>query len=199
MFERMTDHARRALVLAQAEARNLQHLEIGTEDLLIALMLIDADLPARTLATLGVPLETARKNVEKLKIPAAAHRPQGDVPFTERAKKSLEGALRDAIQLGDDYIGTEHLLFGIIRCDSDTVGTVYGVYPGTVRQAVVKLKGEELVASRIAAESAKESEGRSTADILFDIELQKTHLRELEDELAEAQKRECGIDPQYHH
>jgi len=199
MFEHFTDHARRTLVLAQAEARELRHVNVGTHDLLIALMLLEDDIPARALAKLGVPLETARKNVEKLHFSAAEWLPQGDLPFTINAKKSLEFALREAMQFGDDFIGTEHLLLGIIRHDGDAVNDVYCVYPATVRQTVAALMLERIASKQTATKAPEEPALRSSDEISAEIESLNDRLRELKTELDAAVKRETGCDPSWHH
>jgi len=198
MFERYTDHARRTIALAEVEARQHHHAQLGTEHLLVALMLLEYDIPARSLRDLGVPLETARLNLEKLRLPAVT-RPIAHVPFTVPAKKCLEFALREALQLGDNYIGPEHLLLGIIRHDSEAVNNVYGVYPGTVRQTAVRQMAERNGSVMTATVVPEEPTERSSADIQFDIELQEEHLRQLREELAQAVKRETGCDPSYHH
>jgi ATP-dependent Clp protease ATP-binding subunit ClpC len=191
MFERFTDHARSAVVLAQEEARMLRHLKIGTEDLLIALMQLEDDIPARALARLGVPLEAARKNVEKLQLPAATNISQ-QVPFTDAAKKCLELALREALQLDNNYIGTEHLLLGIIRHDMDTVQHVYGVNPGTVRQMIVTLMSERHVAAKIATMPQEEPTIRSSTEILAEMDELRRRLRDLDFELDYARKEEAS-------
>jgi ATP-dependent Clp protease ATP-binding subunit ClpC len=197
MFERFTDHARQAVILAQQEARDLHHAEVGTEDLLIALMLIEDCIPARAMARLGVPLETARKNVGRMEIPVLPRAPH-DVPFTASAKQCLESALREALQLGNDYIGPEHLLLGIIRRDFEAVNDVYCVHPGAVRQMTVRLLGERLFEAKITT-TPSEPVARSSSDVTADIESLENRLRELRTELNAAIKRETGCDPSYHH
>ncbi|MDO5688326.1 MAG: ATP-dependent Clp protease ATP-binding subunit [Pseudoscardovia radai] len=121
MFERFTDRARRVIVLAQEEARSLQHNYIGTEHLLLGLIREGDGVAAKTLASKGVDLETARKQVEEM-IGKGHAVPSGHIPFTPHAKQVLELSLREALQLGHSYIGTEHILLGLIQ-EGEGVGT----------------------------------------------------------------------------
>jgi ATP-dependent Clp protease ATP-binding subunit ClpC len=114
MFERFTDRARRTVVLAQEEARLLQHNYIGTEHLLLGLIHEGEGVAAKALESLGIGLDAVRQQVEEI-IGRGQHAQSGHIPFTPRAKKVLELALREAIQLGHNYIGTEHILLGLIR------------------------------------------------------------------------------------
>jgi ATP-dependent Clp protease ATP-binding subunit ClpC len=114
MFERFTDRARRTVVLAQEEARLLQHNYIGTEHILLGLIREGEGVAAKALESLGIGLEAVRQQVEEI-IGRGQQAPSGHIPFTPRAKKVLELALREAIQLGHTYIGTEHILLGLIR------------------------------------------------------------------------------------
>src|SRR5580658_10249457 len=114
VFERFTDRARRVLVLAQEEARLLNHSFIGTEHLLLGLIHEGDGLAAKTLESLGISLEAVRAKVADTIGPAGVA-PTGSPPFTPRAKKVLELALREALQLGHNYIGTEHILLGLVR------------------------------------------------------------------------------------
>ena len=121
MFERFTDHARRVIVLAQEEARTLQHNYIGTEHLLLGLIREGEGVAAKALAAKGVTLEDTRKQVEEM-IGKGNAAPNGHIPFTPHAKQVLELSLREALQLGHSYIGTEHILLGLIR-EGEGVGT----------------------------------------------------------------------------
>ena len=114
MFERFTDRARRVVVLAQEEARLLNHNYIGTEHLLLGLIHEGEGLAAKALESLGVSLDQVRSQVEDM-IGVGTATPQGHIPFTPRAKKVLELSLREALQLGHNYIGTEHILLGLVR------------------------------------------------------------------------------------
>jgi ATP-dependent Clp protease ATP-binding subunit ClpC len=114
MFERFTDRARRVVVLAQEEARMLNHNYIGTEHILLGLAHEGESVAARALGSLGISLETVRRDVEEI-IGQGQSAPPGHIPFTPRAKKVLELSLREALQLGHSYIGPEHLLLGLVR------------------------------------------------------------------------------------
>jgi ATP-dependent Clp protease ATP-binding subunit ClpC len=114
MFERFTDRARRVVVLAQEEARHLQHNYIGTEHILLGLIHEGDGVAARALESLGISHEAVRQQVEEV-IGRGQYASSGHIPFTPRAKKVLELGLREAIQLGHSYIGTEHILLGLIR------------------------------------------------------------------------------------
>ena len=121
MFERFTDRARRVIVLAQEEARTLQHNYIGTEHLLLGLIREGEGVAAKALASKGVTLDDTRKQVEEM-IGKGNAAPNGHIPFTPHAKQVLELSLREALQLGHSYIGTEHILLGLIR-EGEGVGT----------------------------------------------------------------------------
>ena len=115
MFERFTDRARRVVVFAQDEARGLNHNWIGTEHLLLAVIREGHGVGAKALESMQISLDAARQQVESMI--GRGQNPVGDghIPFTPRAKKVLELSLREALQLGHDYIGTEHILLGLIR------------------------------------------------------------------------------------
>jgi len=114
MFERFTDRARRVVVLAQDEARMLNHDFIGTEHILLGLTREGQGAAASALQSLGISRETVRQQVEQI-IVRGQQAPPGHIPFTPRAKKVLEFSLRESQQLGHDYIDTEHILLGLIR------------------------------------------------------------------------------------
>ncbi len=114
MFQRFTDRARRAVHLAQEEARLLRHNWVGTEHLLLGLLYEEEGVAARALASLGISREDVRVQVEEM-IGYGENSPAGPIPFTARAKNALELSLREALQLGHHYIGTEHLLLGLLR------------------------------------------------------------------------------------
>jgi ATP-dependent Clp protease ATP-binding subunit ClpC len=113
MFERFTDRARNVVVLAQEEARLLKHNYIGTEHILLGLARESDGLAAKALEALGISLEAAREQVVEI-IGRGERSPSGHIPFTPRAKKVLELSLREALQLGHHYIGTEHILLGVL-------------------------------------------------------------------------------------
>ena len=114
MFERFTNQSRRVVVLAQEEARMLDHNYIGTEHLLLGLLHEGRGSAARALTAMDVTLSAARDQVVAL-VGRGQEQPSGHIPFTPRAKKSLELSLRESLQLGDGYIGTGHLMLGVIR------------------------------------------------------------------------------------
>jgi len=141
MFERFTDRARRVVVLAQEEARLLNHNYIGTEHLLLGLIHEGEGLAAKALESLGVSLDQVRSQVEDM-IGVGTATPQGHIPFTPRAKKVLELSLREALQLGHNYIGTEHILLGLLR-EGEGVATQVllkiGLELQKIRQTVLQL------------------------------------------------------------
>ena len=141
MFERFTDRARRVVVLAQEEARMLNHNYIGTEHLLLGLVHEGEGIAARALESLGITLNSVREQVQDI-IGPGANAPSGHIPFTPRAKKVLELSMREAIQLNHGYIGTEHILLGMVRANEGVANQVLaklGVEPAAVRQAVMDL------------------------------------------------------------
>ncbi len=141
MFERFTDRARRVVVLAQEEARLLNHNYIGTEHILLGLIHEGEGVAAKALESLGISLEAVRKQVEEI-IGQGTQSPSGHIPFTPRAKKVLELSLREALQLGHNYIGTEHILLGLIREGEGVAAQVLvklGADLSRVRQQVIQL------------------------------------------------------------
>lgn len=114
MFERFTEKARRVVVYAQEEARMLSQDYIGTEHLLLGLIREEEGIAARALKNLKINLEDVRSQIEDI-VGKGTATPSGHIPFTPRAKKVLELALRESLQLGHNYIGTEHILLGLIR------------------------------------------------------------------------------------
>jgi ATP-dependent Clp protease ATP-binding subunit ClpC len=141
MFERFTDRARRVVVLAQEEARMLNHNYIGTEHILLGLIHEGEGVAAKALESLGISLEAVRSQVEEI-IGQGQQAPSGHIPFTPRAKKVLELSLREALQLGHNYIGTEHILLGLIREGEGVAAQVLmklGADLARVRQQVIQL------------------------------------------------------------
>ncbi|HET9058315.1 MAG TPA: ATP-dependent Clp protease ATP-binding subunit [Acidimicrobiales bacterium] len=141
MFERFTDRARRVLVLAQEEARLLNHNFIGTEHILLGLIHEGEGVAAKALESLGISLEAVREKVEETIGPAGTST-TGSPPFTPRAKKVLELSLREALQLGHNYIGTEHMLLGLVREGEGVAAQVLvslGADLSRVRQQVIQL------------------------------------------------------------
>jgi ATP-dependent Clp protease ATP-binding subunit ClpC len=141
VFERFTDRARRVVVLAQEEARMLNHNYIGTEHILLGLIHEGEGVAAKALQSLGISLEGVRQQVEEI-IGQGQQAPSGHIPFTPRAKKVLELSLREALQLGHNYIGTEHILLGLIREGESVAAQVLvklGADLNRVRQVVIAL------------------------------------------------------------
>jgi ATP-dependent Clp protease ATP-binding subunit ClpC len=143
MFERFTDRARRVVVLAQEEARLLDHNYIGTEHLLLGLLHEGQGVAAGALEALGVDLAEVRSRVEGM-IGRGQHEQSGHIPFTPRAKKVLEISLREAMNLGHDYIGTEHILLGLVREGQGVAAQVLndmGARASRVAEKVIELAG----------------------------------------------------------
>ena len=160
MFERFTDRARRVVVLAQEEARMLGHNYIGTEHILLGLIHEGEGVAAKALESLGVSQEAVRRQVEEI-IGQGERVPSGHIPFTPRAKKVLELSLREALQLGHNYIGTEHILLGLIREGEGVAAQVLvklGADLNRVRQQVIQLlhgdQGKEPAAAGAPSETA---------------------------------------------
>jgi ATP-dependent Clp protease ATP-binding subunit ClpA len=161
MFERFTDRARRVVVLAQEEARMLNHNYIGTEHILLGLIHEGQGVAAQALTSLGISLEAVRQQVEEI-IGLGQQAQSGHIPFTPRAKKVLELSLREALQLGHNYIGTEHILLGLIREGEGVAAQVLvrlGADLNRVRQQVVHLvhseKGDRPTRVAAAAEPVR--------------------------------------------
>ena len=162
LFERFTDRARRVVVLAQEEARLLNHSYIGTEHILLGLIHEGEGVAAKALESLSISLEAVRAQVEEI-IGQGGSSPSGHIPFTPRAKKVLELSLREALQLGHNYIGTEHILLGLLR-EGEGVATQVlvklGADLGKVRQQVIQLlSGYQGPASKGEAPSGGQSSG----------------------------------------
>jgi len=141
MFERFTDRARRVVVLAQEEARMLNHNYIGTEHILLGLIHEGEGVAAKALETLDISLDAVREQVQEI-IGQGQQSPTGHIPFTPRAKKVLELSLREGLQLGHNYIGTEHILLGLIREGEGVAAQVLiklGADLNRVRQQVIQL------------------------------------------------------------
>jgi ATP-dependent Clp protease ATP-binding subunit ClpC len=163
MFERFTDRARRVVVLAQEEARMLSHNYIGTEHILLGLIHEGDGIAAKALESLGISLEGVRAQVEEI-IGQGQQAPSGHIPFTPRAKKVLELSLREALQLGHNYIGTEHILLGLIREGEGVAAQVLqklGADLNRVRQQVIQLlsgyQGKEAQTAGTAPEATPSS------------------------------------------
>ncbi len=177
MFERFTDRARRVVVLAQEEARLLNHNYIGTEHILLGLIHEGEGVAARALESMDINLESVRSQVVEI-IGQGSQAPSGHIPFTPRAKKVLELSLREALQLGHNYIGTEHILLGLIREGEGVAAQVLvklGAELTKVRQTVIQLlsgvQGEEGSSSGThpgGSASGSRGEGGSTGSTVLD-------------------------------
>ena len=177
MFERFTDRARRVVVLAQEEARLLNHSYIGTEHILLGLIHEDEGVAAKAMQSLGISLEAVRSQVEEI-IGQGGSSPSGHIPFTPRAKKVLELSLREALQLGHNYIGTEHILLGLIREGEGVAAQVLvklGADLSRVRQQVIQLlsgyqggqgKGEPQAAAAPGGAAKEEATDKGNSQIL---------------------------------
>ena len=169
MFERFTDRARRVVVLAQEEAKMLNHNYIGTEHILLGLIHEGEGVAAKSLESLDISLDAVREQVQEI-IGQGQQQPTGHIPFTPRAKKVLELSLREALQLGHNYIGTEHILLGLIREGEGVAAQVLvklGADLNRVRQQVIQLlsgyQGKEAV-SVGAQESGGDAKGSQVLD-----------------------------------
>jgi Clp amino terminal domain, pathogenicity island component len=164
MFERFTNRARRAVVLASEEARLLGHEQIGTEHILLGLLHEGSGVAGRALDSLGVTLAAARAQVPGAG--GAGSGKSGRIAFTQRAKTALELALREALQLGHEYIGTEHILLGLVRDDKDSAAQIIaglGADRAAVRRRVLQLV-PSLSGTRRIAEAASAARLRLRPD-----------------------------------
>jgi hypothetical protein len=174
MFERFTDRARRVVVLAQHEARRLNHGYIGTEHLLLGLIHEGEGVAARALESLGISLEAVRHQVEEV-IGQGQHEPAQKIPFTPRAKKALELSRREALAMGHNYVGTEHILLGLLREGDGVAAQVLvglGVDLNRVREQVIQVLhshqgGDEPASGRGGRRSGKA--GRRQRGLLAEI------------------------------
>ncbi|HEY4613858.1 MAG TPA: ATP-dependent Clp protease ATP-binding subunit [Citricoccus sp.] len=176
MFERFTDRARRVVVLAQEEARMLNHSYIGTEHILLGLIHEGEGVAAKALESLSISLGAVREQVQEI-IGQGQQTPSGHIPFTPRAKKVLELSLREALQLGHNYIGTEHILLGLIREGEGVAAQVLvklGADLNRVRQTVIQLlsgyqggaSGKETAGAGVS--SGGQSEGAPAGSVVLD-------------------------------
>ena len=206
MFERFTDRARRVVVLAQEEARIFNHNYIGTEHLLVGLIREDGGA-GKGLESLGISVDAVRRQVEEM-VGVGEQAPSGHVPFTSRAKKVLELSLREALQLGHDCIGTEHILLGLIR-EGDGVAAQVLVRLGAdlnqVRQQVIQrshgFQGEDEPGSTRAVQRSGLLSRVDAIEQRLSILEQRVgtglDLRELDREIAQVRRdREAAIEAQ---
>jgi ATP-dependent Clp protease ATP-binding subunit ClpC len=206
MFERFTERARRVVVLAQEEARMLNHNYIGTEHILLGLIREGSGVAAKALESLGISLEAVRQQVKEI-IGRGQQSPSGHIPFTPRAKKVLELSLREAQALGHNYIGTEHILLGLIREGSGVAAQVLvklGADLNRTRQQVVQLlpgrAGENLIGEGSPlpgdAPTRVDSLDRRLAAIERWVGL-RPDLNDLDQEIARVRReKEAAIDSQ---
>ena len=200
VFERFTDRARRVVVLAQEEARLLNHNYIGTEHLLLGLLSEGEGLAAQTLESLRVDLHAARSRVEEI-IGQGTASPSGHIPFTPRAKKVLELSLREALQLGHNHIGTEHLLLGLVR-EGQGVGAQVLVEMGAnlkrVRQQIVGIIGSgasEEIAGEPADVSATGNPDLVIESLAGEVRRLRREVDRLRDELRRAEAGPAPLRP----
>ena len=186
MFERFTDRARRVVVLAQEEARMLNHDYVGTEHILLGLVREGGGVAAQALESLGITEESARQQVEEIAGPGQPGPQRGHLPLTPRAKKILQLSMREAIALGHAYIGTEHILLGLVREDDGVAVRVLnnlGVDPNRVRQQVIRL----VSARRVQEEPGTgRSAGRGKRKLLSEL---RGHLDSLDWRLSVLEQR----------
>jgi Clp amino terminal domain, pathogenicity island component/ClpX C4-type zinc finger len=195
VFERFTDRARRVVVLAQEEARLLNHNYIGTEHILLGLIHEGDGVAARALDALDVSLEAVRARVEAI-IGAGTSSPSGHIPFTPRAKKVLEYALREALRLGHNSIGTEHILLAIIREEQGVAAQVLtemGVDLPRIRQTVIGNIGEG-ESERIVSEEDVEGTTLRGRELL--VESLMGEVRRLRGDVDRLRKALGGPDPE---
>jgi len=192
MFERFTDRARRVVVLAQEESQRLSHNYIGSEHLLLGLLAEQEGVAARALQSLNVTLTAAREQVEEM-IGPGQQTPRGHIPFTPRAKKILELALREALTMGSEVINTEHLLLGLID-EGDGVGAQIlqrlGATPQAVREAVATLIPDEPEAAEVTGPG---SEPRAVS-VTRRVGIRVDALTEIKDLLAGIDRRLSAIE-----
>ncbi|MFJ9363299.1 ATP-dependent Clp protease ATP-binding subunit [Nocardia sp. NPDC101769] len=170
MFERFTDRARRVVVLAQEEARMLNHNYIGTEHILLGLIHEGEGVAAKSLESLGISLEGVRSQVEEI-IGQGQQAPSGHIPFTPRAKKVLELSLREALQLGHNYIGTEHILLGLIREGEGVAAQVLvklGADLNRVRQQVIQLLSGYQGKEPVEGSGSRGEQGTPSTSLVLD-------------------------------
>jgi ATP-dependent Clp protease ATP-binding subunit ClpC len=215
MFERFSDPARRVVVLAQEEARLLNHNYIGTEHILLGVIHEGEGVAARALRSLGINLDAVRQEVDEI-IGRGGSPPSGHIPFTPRAKKVLELSLREALQLGHNYIGTEHILLGLLREGEGVACQVLvnlGANLPTVRARVYELLAggatEETTAERVPIPPLSSElreviqEARQAAEAKGASEVAPIHLflaaAQHPDGAAGRMLRAVGVDPEELH
>lgn len=170
MFERFTDRARRSIVLAQEESRQLNHDYIGTEHILLGLLLEGEGVAAKALNALGFTHQSGRDLVEAV-VGCGSGTREGHIPFTPEAKKALEMALREALQLGHNYIGTEHVLLGLVR-EGERLAKLQ-IDPVAVRRQVVQMLTRQVAqSSQIQVQMDADDLVALVCDVLSDRQVQ---------------------------
>jgi Clp amino terminal domain, pathogenicity island component/UvrB/uvrC motif len=191
MLERFTDRARRAVQLAEEEARMLDHNYIGTEHILLGLIREGEGVAAKALESLGISLDAVRQQVEEI-IGRGQQVPFDVIPFTPRSKKVLELSLRESLQLGHNYIGTEHILLGLIREGDGVAAQVLvklGADPNRVRQQVI-----QLIAAQPHPGGLPPREGVPATEARARLDAIEGRLAAIEGQLAAVEQR-VGIRP----
>ncbi len=198
VFERFTDQARRVVVLAQEEARLLNHNYIGTEHVLLGMLHEGGGIAAQVLESRDVSLEATRARVDEI-VGKGSSSPSGHIPFTPRAKKALEYALREALQLGDHFIGSEHLLLGLLRERQGVAIRILeqlGIDQGQVREQVIEMADRER-AERIESDEELEGTETSSGELLVESLMGEVRrLRSELDRLREALRRPAAAKPE---
>ena len=192
MFERFTDRARRVVVLAQEESQRLSHNYIGSEHLLLGLLAEREGVAARALESLNVTLTAAREQVEEI-IGPGQQTPRGHIPFTPRAKKILELALREALTMGSEVIDTEHLLLGLID-EGDGVGAQILQRLGATAQAVREAVARLISADPEAAEVTGPGSEPRAVSVTRRVRIRVDALTEVKDLLASIDRRLSAIE-----
>lgn len=192
MFERFTDRARRVVVLAQEESQRLSHNYIGSEHLLLGLLAEQEGVAARALESLNVTLTAAREQVEEI-IGPGQQTPHGHIPFTPRAKKILELALREALTMGSEVINTEHLLLGLID-EGDGVGAQILQRLGATVQAVREAVARLITAEPEAAEVTGPGSEPRAVSVTRQVRLRVDALTKVTDLLASIDRRLSAIE-----
>jgi ATP-dependent Clp protease ATP-binding subunit ClpC len=187
VFERFTDRGRRAVVLAQEEARRLDHDSIGPEHVLLGLLRLEGDLAAELLEARGVTYDETRARVAPSR-PPGQRWPSGHIPFTSQAKKALEMSLREALKLGDSFIGTEHLLLGLMRAGTGLAAEILEAHGAELEDVRRIVLGIDRAIRRGDPEPATETETVTIPAEQFSALLD--HVNRLRDLL-----RQHGIDP----
>jgi ATP-dependent Clp protease ATP-binding subunit ClpC len=186
VFERFTERARQVVVLAQDEARALRHNYIGTEHILLGLLREEEGLAARALESLDVTLEEVRAQVARIVGPGEEVT-SGQIPFTPRAKKVLELSLKEALSLGHKYIGTEHVLLGLVRENEGVAARIlldFGLDSEKLRNEVMSM-----LSGRGPAPRRQRSRAKGAPQSAFDLRPLESRMVLLGDELGRVRRR----------